>query len=95
MKMKCLGKREIFGEVKKEWMESVKEWKPVEKKEVLVVKREDNIRENEIHMSKRSSFTMNGRMIRCSEKFQSWIIDRELKSTSPSVYNNILYIYYL
>ena len=80
MKMKCLGKREIFGEVKKEWMESVKEWKPVEKKEVLVVKRGDNLRENEIHMSKRSSFTMNGRMIRCSEKFQSWIIDRELKS---------------
>ena len=80
MKMGCSGKREIKGEVRKEWMESVEEWKSVEEKEVSVVKREDNIGENEMHMSKRSSFTMNGRIIRCSEKWQSWIINRELKS---------------
>ena len=80
MKMECSGKREIRGEVEKEWMESVEEWKSVEEKEVSVVQREDNIGENEMHMSKRSSFSMNGRMIRCSERWQSWIIDRELKS---------------
>ena len=80
MKMECSGKREIRGEVEKEWMESVEEWKSVEEKEVSVMKREDKIRENEMHMSKRSSFSMNDKMIRCSEKFQSWIINRELKS---------------
>ena len=80
MKMECSGKREIRGELKKEWMESVEEWKSVEEKEVSVVKREEEISENEMHMSKKSSFEVNDRMIRCSEKCQSWIIDRELKS---------------
>ena len=80
MKMECSGKREIRGEVKKEWMESVEEWKSVEEKEVSVMKREDKIGENEMHMSKRSSFSMNDKMIRCSERRQSWFIDRELKS---------------
>ena len=80
MKMECSEKREIRGEVEKEWMDSVEEWKSVEEKEVSVVEREETIPENEMHMSKRSSFSMNGRMIRCSERWQSWIIDRELKS---------------
>ena len=80
MKMECSGKREIRGEVEKEWMESVEEWKSVEEKEVSVMKREDKIRENEMHMSKRSSFSINDKMIRCSEEWQSWIINRELKS---------------
>ena len=52
----------------------------MEEKEVSVVKREESIPENEVHMSKRSSFTMSGGRIRCSERQQSWIIDRELKS---------------
>ena len=80
MKMEYSGRREITGEVEKEWMESVCEWKSVEEKEVRVVKREEKISDNKMHMSKRSSFTMNDKMIRCSEKRQSWIIDRELKS---------------
>ena len=80
MKMECSGKREIIGEVKKQWIEVVKEWKDVEEKEVSVVEREDKIGENEMHMSKRSSFSMNDKMIRCSDGWQSWFIDRELKS---------------
>ena len=80
MKMECSGKREIRGEVEKEWMESVEEWEDVEEKEVSVVKREERISGNEMHLSKRSSFTINNKMIRCSEEYQSWIIDRELKS---------------
>ena len=78
--MECSGKREIRGEVKKEWMESVKEWGDVEEKDVSVVKREEKISENEMHMSKKSSFIINGQRIKCSEEWQSWIIDRELKS---------------
>ena len=69
-----------MGEVKKEWMESVEEWKSVEEKEVSVMKREERIPENKIHMSKPSSFTMNGQKLTCSERMQSWFIDRELKS---------------
>ena len=80
MKMKCLGKKEIMGQVKKEWMESVEEWKSVEEKDVLVVQREDKIGENEMHMSRRSSFSMNDKSIRCSERVQTWFLDRELKS---------------
>ena len=80
MKMEYSGRREITGEVEKEWMESVCEWKSVEEKEVSVVKREERISGNEMHLSKRSSFTINNKMIRCSEEYQSWIIDRELKS---------------
>ena len=80
MKMKCSGKREIKGEVKKEWMESVEKWEDMEEKEVAVVKREERIAENEMHMSKPSSFTLNDKLIRCSTGRQSWIIDRELKS---------------
>ena len=79
MKVESSWKREISGEVEQEWMESVKEWKDVEEKKVSIVKREDKIAENEIHMSKRSSFSMNDKLISCSEGFQSWIIDRELK----------------
>ena len=80
MKMECSGKREIRGEVKKEWMESVEEWKSVEEKEVSVVQREGKIGENEMRMSKRGSFSMNDKMIRCSEGCKSLIINRELKS---------------
>ena len=90
MKMECSGKREIRGEVKKEW--SLEEWKSVEEKEASVVKREDKIGENEMHVSKRSSFTMNGRLIRCSEECQSWIIDRELKSVR--LLSHIIFLYY-
>ena len=82
MKMECSGKREISGEVKKEWMESVEEWKSVEEKEVSVVKREESVDEMNVHMSKPTAFEMNGQRIRCSERWQSWIIDRELKSVS-------------
>ena len=80
MKMECSGKREIRGEVEKEWMESVEEWEDVEEKEVSVVKREDKIGENEMHMSNRSSFLMNRRIIICSEEWESWIINRQLTS---------------
>ena len=80
IKMECSENREIRGEVKKEWIESVEEWKSVEMKEVEVMKKEEEISENEVHMSKRSSFEMNGRMIRCSEGCQTWILDRELNS---------------
>ena len=73
-------KGEIRGEVKKEWMESVEEWKLVEGKEVSVVKREVNINKMEIQLSKPNSFSMNGRMIKCSEELQTWFIGRELKS---------------
>ena len=86
MKMECSGKREIQGEVKKEWMQSVDEWKGIQEKKLSVVKREDKIGENEMHTSKRSSFEVNDKMIRCSEKCQSWIIDRELKSVCIFVY---------
>ena len=78
--MECGGKREIEGEVKKEWMESVSEWEGKLMKEVSVVKREESVSEIRVHMSKPSSFSVNGRMIKCSEGWQSWIIDRELKS---------------
>ena len=77
--MKDSDKREIRGQVEKEWMESVEE-KSVEEKRVTVVKREGTIAENVIHMSNPGSFTINGRTIRCSENWQSWVIDRELKS---------------
>ena len=80
MEMECSGKREISGEMKKEWMDSVEEWKWELEKGVDIVKREEEISENEIHLSKTSSFSMNDKMIRCSEKWQSWIINRELKS---------------
>ena len=80
MKMEYSGKREIRGEVKKEWMESVEKWKSVEEKEVSVVKREENVDEMNVHMSKQAAFEVNGRRIRCSETFQSWFIDRELTS---------------
>ena len=93
MKMECSGKREIRGEVKKEWMESVEEWKSVERKKVSVVKREERIPENEIHLSKSSSFEVNDKMIRCSDEWQSWIIDRELKSVCI-LSNNISLLYY-
>ena len=79
MKMECSKMREIRGEVKKEWMESVEEWKSVEEKEVSVVKREENVDEMNVHMSKPTAFEVNGQRIRCSETFQSWFIDRELK----------------
>ena len=78
--MECSGKREIRGEVEKEWMESVEEWKDVERKEVSVVKREERMDEMKVHMSKARSFEMNGQTIRCSEDWQSWFIDRELES---------------
>ena len=80
MKLECSGKREIRGEVKKEWMESVEEWKSVEEKEVSVVKREERVDEMNVHMSKPAAFEMNGQRIKCLEKWQSWFIDRELKS---------------
>ena len=78
--MECSGKREIRGEVEKEWMESVEEWKDVERKEVSVVKREKRMDEMKVHMSKPRSFEMNGQTMRCSEGVQSWFIDRELQS---------------
>ena len=83
MKMDCSGKRQIKGEVQKEWIESVQEWKSVERKEVEVVKSEERLDEIEVYMTKPTSFEMNGRIIRCSEAHQSWIIDRELKSVWP------------
>ena len=79
MKMKCSGKREIIGEVKKEWMESVEEWKSVKMKEVRVMMRKEKISENEMHMSLPSSFRINGRTIRCSPGGQTWFLDRQLK----------------
>ena len=78
--MECSGKREIEGEVKKEWMESVKEWEWKERKEVEVMKKEENMDEMNIHTSDPDSFELNGRTINCSEQWQSCIIDRELKS---------------
>ena len=79
-KMECTGKREISGEVKKEWMESVEEWKDVRMKEVEVMEREERLGELKVHVSKPTSFIMNGQTIRCSEGMQSWFIDRELQS---------------
>ena len=61
-------------------MESVEEWKDVERKEVSVVKREKRMDEMKVHMSKPRSFEMNGQTMRCSEGVQSWFIDRELQS---------------
>ena len=61
-------------------MESVEKWKETEEKDVEVVKREERMDEMEVHMSKRSAFTINGQTIRCSEGFQSWFIDKELTS---------------
>ena len=80
MKMECSGKREIKGEVRKEWMESVEEWEGVEEKEVEVVKREERVDEMEVHTSDVSAFDVNDRIIRCSGPWNSWFIDRELKS---------------
>ena len=78
--MECSGKREIRGEVGKEWLSSVETWKSVEMKDVSVVKREVRVDEMKIHMSKPTSFSMNGQTIRCSEGWNSWFIDRELQS---------------
>ena len=78
--MDCSGKREISGEVKKEWVESVGRFKFPEGKEVEVVKREERLTEMKTHMSKASSFEINDRTIICSSRMQSWFIDRELKS---------------
>ena len=78
--MECSGKREIGGEVKKEWLESVEDWKYVKMKEVQVMKREERLDELKVHVSKPPSFVMNGQTIRCSEGGQSWFIDRELQS---------------
>ena len=61
-------------------MESIEEWKYVERKEVEVVKREERLSEMKLHMSNEGSFEMNGQRIRCTEGWQSWFIDRELKS---------------
>ena len=72
--------REIRGEVKKEWMESVEEWRYVEEKEVEVVKKEERLSEMKVHLSKPSSFEINGQTINCSGEWQSWFIDRELRS---------------
>ena len=95
MKMECSGKREIIGEVKKEWIEAGKEWKNAEEKKVAVVKREDKIGENEMHLSKPNSFSMTGQTITCREKFQSWIINRELKSVCILSHNIFLYCIYI
>ena len=78
--MGCSGKRSIRGEVKKEWMESVEKWKYVRMKEVEVVKREERLGELKVHVSKPTSFIMNGQTIRCSEGGQLWFIDRALQS---------------
>ena len=91
--MEYSGKRDITGEVQKEWMDEVKEWKDVEEKTVEAVKREENISETEMHMSKRSSFFLNGKTIRCSEKFQSWFINRELKSVC--ILSHTIFLYYI
>ena len=80
MKMECSKKREIRGEVKKEWMESVEEWRYVEEKEVEVVKKEEKLSDMKVHLSKPSSFEIYGQTIRCSEGRQSWFIDRALQS---------------
>ena len=95
MKMECSGKREIRGEVKKEWMESVEEWKSVEEKEVRFVKREESVDEMNVHMSKATAFEVNGQRIRCLEKLQSWIIDRELKSVCELFINIFICLLYL
>ena len=70
----------MCGEVKKDWMESVERWKEMEQKGVQVVKKVERIEEIKVHMSKDSSFEVNGGIIKCSEAWQSWIIDQELKS---------------
>ena len=75
--MQCSGKREIRGEVRKEWMESIQEWQLVKMKEVEVVKREGVLANIQVHMSKRSSFEVIDQTIRCTEGFQSFFIDRE------------------
>ena len=72
--------REISREVKTEWLESVEEWKPVKWKSVPVVKKEELLPEMKIHLSKPSSFKIIGQTIRSSVKWQSCLIDRELKS---------------
>ena len=78
--MECAGKREIEGEVKKEWMESVKEWEDVEMKEVEVVKKEEVLNDMPVHLSKQKSIRIANKTIRCSKGGESWLIDRELKS---------------
>ena len=78
--MECSGKREIRGEVKKDWMETVEEWKSVKMKEVEVVKREERLDELKAHLSTPTSFVTNAQTIRCSEGMQSWFIDRALQS---------------
>ena len=78
--MECSGKREIRGEVKTQWMDSVEEWKPVDEKDVAVVKREERLSKLKLYLSNPSSFGLNGQMINCSESNQSWFINQELKS---------------
>ena len=78
--MRCEGERRISGEVKKEWVESVEKWKWVEGKDVEVVKKEERLTEMKTHMSNASSFDVDGQTIRCSEGWQSWFLDRELRS---------------
>ena len=78
--MECSGKREISGEVKKEWIASVSEWKDVERKEVEVVKKEEKLNELKVHLSKQTSFRMNDQTILCTEAGAAWFLYRELTS---------------
>ena len=80
--MECSGKREILGEVKKEWMETVEVWKSVEEKEVFAVKKVETMQDLNIYLSNESSFTILyfSSLISCSGKWKSWFIDQDLKS---------------
>ena len=94
MKMECSGKREIRGEVKKEWIQSVKAWNNPERKVVEVVKQEERIDRMELHMSKPTAFVIfNGKILRCSEERQSLFINRELKTVWFLVHS--FYVSYL
>ena len=82
--MESEGEREIEGEVKKEWMESVEKWKEVEGKRGDVVKKIERMEEMNVYMTVsvdlRDAFEVNGSIIRCYEGWHTWMVDREVRS---------------